>query len=197
MKILLIRHGETANADRRCYNGHYDADLSENGVRQIETLAERLNNEPIKAVYSSDLKRSRKSAQIFARRHSLEVYSKMELREIRYGRWEGLPYSEIKKKFPDEISDRSANFVHYRIKGGGENLADLSHRVVPAVKNIIARHRDETIAMLLHGGVNRVILGWALNIDLKYLHRLKQNFAALNIISFYDNNEAIVELVNN
>ena len=57
-RIYLIRHGETTNASEVCFNGHYDVDLSKNGLKQSLCIAEALKIAPIKAVYSSDLKRT-------------------------------------------------------------------------------------------------------------------------------------------
>ena len=68
-RILLFRHGETANSKEVCFNGHYDVELSERGKKQFQHWAEILKQENLKAIYSSDLKRTLNSAQFIAKEH--------------------------------------------------------------------------------------------------------------------------------
>jgi len=194
-KIFMIRHGEVANASDRCYNGHNDVDLSSEGLRQMKVIADRLNEKPIKAVYSSDLQRASKGARMIAGRHSLAPIVLKELRELNYGIWEGRRLDEIKRLYPDDVIDRYNNIEHYRIQGG-ETLLEMRERVLSAVNNIINQHKGDAVVIVSHGGVNRVVLLWSLNMALKDFYRLQQNYAALNIINFYNNDSIIVELMN-
>jgi len=77
---------------------------------------------------------------------------------------------------------------------GGETFQQLQERVVPKFEEIIARHSNEQIAMVCHGGVNRVILSHLLEIPIKRIFRVKQDYAALNIIQHYGD-EPVVELL--
>lgn len=194
-KFFLIRHGEVANNADKCYNGHNDVDLSAEGLSQMEAIADRLKTEPIKAVYCSDLIRTVKGGRIIAEKHSLKIISLQKLRELNYGRWDGKKLDDIKRLYPKELKARYDDIVNYRIQGG-ETLIELNNRILQVIKDIINKHKGESIAVVSHGGVNRIILLWALNIDLKNFHRIQQNYAALNIVNFYDNGNAIVELMN-
>lgn len=80
-RIYLIRHGETANADQHALNGHFDVELSQKGEAQIRAVAEALKDSPIQAVYSSDLKRTRASAEIICQFHKLKPVQYPELRD--------------------------------------------------------------------------------------------------------------------
>ncbi|MEK6545617.1 MAG: alpha-ribazole phosphatase [Nitrospinota bacterium] len=194
-KFFLIRHGEVANNADKCYNGHNDVDLSAEGLSQMEAIADRLKTEPIKAVYCSDLIRTVKGGRIIAEKHSLKIISLQKLRELNYGRWDGKKLDDIKRLYPEELKARYDDIVNYRIQGG-ETLIELNNRILQVIKDIINKHKGESIAVVSHGGVNRIILLWALNIDLKNFHRIQQNYAALNIVNFYDNGNVIVELMN-
>lgn len=194
-KFFLIRHGEVANNADKCYNGHNDVDLSAEGLSQMEAIADRLKTEPIKAVYCSDLIRTVKGGRIIAEKHSLKIISLQKLRELNYGRWDGKKLDDIKRLYPKELKARYDDIVNYRIQGG-ETLIELNNRILQVIKDIINKHKGESIAVVSHGGVNRIILLWALNIDLKNFHRIQQNYAALNIVNFYDNGNVIVELMN-
>ena len=72
----------------------------------------------------------------------------------------------------------------------------MRERVLSAVNNIINQHKGDAVVIVSHGGVNRVVLLWSLNMALKDFYRLQQNYAALNIINFYNNDSIIVELMN-
>ena len=94
-RILLFRHGETANSKEVCFNGHYDVGLSERGRKQFQHWADILKQKKIKAIYSSDLQRTRKSAQIIGKEHGLEPAAYPELRELSLGIWVGMSISAV------------------------------------------------------------------------------------------------------
>ena len=194
-KIFLVRHGEVANADERCYNGHYDVDLSAEGLRQMKAIADRLKDMAIKVVYSSDLQRASKGAKVIAERHSIKPTALKELRELNYGIWEGRRLDEIRSLYPDDVLDRYNNIEHYRIRGG-ETLLEMRERILSAVNSIIDRHKGDNVVIVSHGGVNRIVLLWSLNMAVKDFYRIQQDYAALNIVNFYNNGSSIVELMN-
>jgi alpha-ribazole phosphatase len=193
-RIYLIRHGETANAKDHALNGHFDIELSQKGKDQIQAIAEVLKKSPIKAVYSSDLKRTRDSAEIISTHHGLNPVCYPELRELSFGKWEGLSLKELNKKYPGEVEKRFANPATFQAEGG-ETLNQLIERALPKYEQIIANHTGEEIVIMSHGGVNRVILGHLLGITLNNVFRLTQENAGINIIQYY-NGQPVIELVN-
>src|SRR5271169_4927668 len=98
-KVYLMRHGEVANDGEKRYNGHIDIDITENGVQQMHRLAGLLEGKSVSAVYSSDLMRSTKGADIISRRIGKSYTPLRELRERSVGAWEGLTAEEIKIRF--------------------------------------------------------------------------------------------------
>lgn len=195
-RLFLIRHGEVTNTNGIFrYNGHIDVDITDLGVMQMEAVAERLKTEPIKGVYATGLIRTVKGAKIIARHHGLTPVADERFKEVHAGRWEGLSYAEVQEQFPDEAHIRFEDLVNYRIKGGGESLRDVQDRVLPALNSLLERHKGESVALVAHGGVNRVILCHALNMGLESFFRLEQDYGCLNIIDFYDGT-AVVRLVN-
>jgi len=193
--ILLFRHGETANSKEVCFNGHYDVGLSEKGQQQFQHWADILKQKNIKAIYSSDLQRTRKSAQIIGREHGLDPVAYPELRELSFGTWEGMSVSAVESTYPGQIKERMKSVATFQADGG-ETYPQLQARVVPKYEEIVARHTDDQIAMVCHGGVNRVILSHLLGIPLDKIFRIHQDYAALNIIQYYDN-EPVVEYIGN
>ena len=194
-RVYLMRHGEVANDGERRYNGHIDIDITEKGQDQMRRLAGLLEDKKINAVYSSDLIRSTKGAAIISDRLGISYTPLRELRERSLGAWEGLTAEEIKARFPEQYTAWRADLLNYR-PPGGECLVDVSARILPVFKQLLASHPEQEVAMLLHGGVNRVILADALGMKLLNMFRIEQAFGALNIIDFYDDGMAVVKLLN-
>ena len=194
-RVYLMRHGEVANGAEKRYNGHIDVDITKTGVEQMHRLAGRLAEKPVSAVYSSDLIRSVKGAEIISQKLGLSYTPLRNLRERSVGKWEGLTAEEIKAQFPEEYITWRADLLNYR-PPGGECVIDVRDRIVPEYRRLVSLHPGEEIAMLLHGGVNRVILADALGLPLDNLFRIDQSFGALNIIEHYEDGVAVVKLVN-
>ena len=193
-RVYLIRHGETVNADKVCFNGHFDVNLSNRGKTQSQRIATALGSLPIKAVYSSDLKRAEIGAQFIADKHKLKHTPFAELRELAFGDWEGLSVDEVNQKFPNKLKGRLKNLEQFCVEGG-ESFPQLRDRVVPKFEEIISKHPCDTVILLCHGGVIRTILAHILEIPVKNLFRINQPYSSVNIIQFYEDGDPVVELV--
>ena len=194
-RVYLMRHGEVLNGGEKRYNGHIDIDITENGREQMRRLAGMLAGKNIAAVYSSDLIRSAEGAENISRSLNLTYTPLRDLRERSVGKWEGLTAEEIKERFPEEYTTWRADLLNYR-PPDGECLLDVRERILPVHKKLVSSHPGQEIAMLLHGGVNRVIIADALGLDLMNLFRIDQSFGALNIIDYHDNGMAVIKLLN-
>ena len=194
-RIYLVRHGETAwNATGR-FQGHTDVPLSENGKAQAERLALRLNREKITAFYSSDLSRAKETAEILAKEHELPVTYLPALREINFGEWEGLTMKEISEAYGAITEQWWSNPLSTQIPAG-ESLRDVATRCLRAIQTIVERHDGETVVVAAHGGVIRVIVGLALEIDLNYYWKLRLDNVSLSILEYHAPEKAILELFN-
>jgi alpha-ribazole phosphatase len=194
-RVYLMRHGEVRNGGEKRYNGHIDIDITENGREQMRRLAGMLAGKNVAAVYSSDLIRSAKGVEIISQSLDLTYTSVRALRERSVGKWEGLTAEEIRERFPREYAAWRADLLKYR-PPDGECLEDVRDRILPVYKKLIGQHPGREIAMLLHGGVNRIIIADALGLDLMKLFRIDQSFGALNIIDYYDDGMAVIKLLN-
>ena len=155
-RIIAIRHGETAwNVDTRI-QGHLDIPLSANGRWQAERLAEALTDEPIQAIYASDLTRAWETAQYLAHATRLQVVADIGLRERGFGDFEGKTFAEIAELLPEQ-SLRWRKRDPLFAPAGGESLTDLTSRVLAAVNRLAAAHPGEQIALVAHGGVMDVL----------------------------------------
>lgn len=195
-KIYLIRHGETEGAETKRYKGHIDVPLSENGVEQIKRVAGYLSAEvqkrgsaeatyELSAIYTSDLSRAVKSAELIAKPHGFNPIILPALRERNFGIWEGMSFDEIKKKWPDAFNSWSSNPLKF-CPMGGESTIEVRDRAVKAFNKILARHKGHNIAVVSHGGINRVMLCHLLGMPLENIFRVEQDYACVNIVEMWD-----------
>jgi probable phosphoglycerate mutase len=103
-----------------------------------------------------------------------------DLREIDLGAWEGLTVDEVRERFPGRYEARGRNLAGFR-PPGGESFADVQRRAWPAFEAATAE-MDEPLAIVAHGGVNRVLLCRILGMPLENLFRLEQHYACINIL---------------
>ncbi|MFA5847015.1 MAG: histidine phosphatase family protein [Thermodesulfovibrionales bacterium] len=146
------------------------------------------------AVYTSNLSRAVKSAEIIARPYKLKPIQMKELRERSFGIWEGMSFTEIKERYPEEFSAWAGNPLKYS-PIEGENTVEVEKRVMKAVNRILEKHKGDEIAIVSHGGVSRIILCRLLGIPLENIFRIEQDYAAVNIIEFWDK-YPVVKLIN-
>jgi alpha-ribazole phosphatase len=181
--LYLIRHGEVERAAEGRFFGHTDVRLSATGHAQVASLARELGGAPITAVYASDLCRARESAAPLAAARGLAPVPVRALREMALGRWEGLTFGEMRARDPELVAAWLRDLPAFPFPGG-ESLCDLRERVLPALREILARHAGQRIAVIAHGGTNRVILCEALGLPLANALRLAQDYAAWNLIEY-------------
>jgi alpha-ribazole phosphatase len=179
--IYLLRHGEVEGASTRRFIGHLDVPLSAEGERQCAVQAERLRATKLTAVFSSDLGRSRRSAEIIGAPHGLVPNVVPALREMDMGRWDGLTASQIREREPEAFADWMARIGKFPFPEG-ESVPDLLARVAPAFDAIVAAHVGRPIAIVAHGGPNRALLCRALGLPLRRLLAFGQDYAALTVL---------------
>ncbi len=180
-RIFLIRHGKPVEEARgRCY-GRTDFSLSPEGHRQMEQVAQQLANEPIAAVYTSPLTRARESAAAIS--NAAQVIP--GLSEINFGEFEGLTYDEIALRYPDIYNQWMTAPTEVRFPGG-ENLADMRRRVLRAFQSICVGKEGQTIAIVSHGGVNRILIAWANKLPDTQFFDIPQDYGIVNLIELTD-----------
>ncbi len=153
-RALFIRHAETEMAGRFC--GHSDPDLNAQGRMQLASLTNLLSAEPIDMVYSSDLRRASATAQAIAAVREIPQVVRPALREIDFGRWEGLRWEQIEQIDPEYAREWVARYPHLAAPSG-ENFQAFEARVLGEVTRLLDDSRGP-IAVVTHGGVLRVVL---------------------------------------
>jgi broad specificity phosphatase PhoE len=183
MKILLARHGETQwNAEGR-YQGQMDIPLSATGESQARDLGERLRGLPIACAVASPLIRAVLTARLALGEHRAGPLTfDPGLQEIAHGEWEGLLASEIRARDPDRL--RAWREAPDTVQmPGGESLQQVLDRAWPAL--VRAGHGlgdDDTLLVVAHDAVNRVLLCKILGLPLARLWSFRQAPTTINLI---------------
>jgi alpha-ribazole phosphatase len=192
--IWLLRHGEpVADARGRCY-GSLDVELSDEGVREAARAIPVLRECGLTAIYSSPRRRCLDAARILAAEQNVPLETLEALREIDFGDFEGRTYESIAAEFPEIYRQWMECPTKVRFPGG-ESFDDMWIRVTSAVKTLRARHAVESIAIVTHGGVIRIILAEVLGMPRENIFRIAQRYGAINLIRYCDN-VPLVERIN-
>jgi broad specificity phosphatase PhoE len=149
MNLILIRHGETDwNRIGRC-QGVADIVLNENGKKQARELAHSLRDHNIKAIYSSDLKRARETAQHIAEHHNITVQLEPGLQEMNQGDLEGLSFPDIRDKYAEVLKQWRESPETLRLPSG-ESLVEVQNRAWKVFEKVNQNHIGETVVVVSH-----------------------------------------------
>jgi alpha-ribazole phosphatase/probable phosphoglycerate mutase len=156
-RIYLVRHGQVEGYKEKRYNGQVNVPLTSLGKEQSVRVCDCLAGASLDAVYCSDLDRSRYCAELVATAHDLEVCTEASLRELHIGDWEGRTWAELQEAYPEDWQERLRDLVNFQVPGG-ESLQDAANRIRPTIQEILANHSGGDVALVAHGGVNRIVL---------------------------------------
>lgn len=197
MKIMLVRHGETLWNVSGKIQGRSDIELSPMGIEQAKILAKFCPFDRADAVYSSDLKRAKVTAQFMAEKFNLSVQLVPELREVSFGDWEGNNFKNLQETEPENVEKFFRRPDELKISNG-ETFADMQARAMTGLKKIIAAHQNDENSQIIiaaHGAINRAILCEILDIPLRKMWLLSQFNTAVNILRV-DDGFFTVDLIN-
>ncbi len=193
-RLLLVRHGITEFNTTRRYAGFSDVELSTAGYRQVERLRDRLVNEKIDTVYSSDLRRALVTAELISFGHKVDIVPCPELREINYGDAEGLTFQEISRLYP-EVAELVANFSLRLRFPGGESFEGFIERTCKFLDKLEKHAPEQTILVVSHSGPLKVLVCYLLGIDQSHWRQIRCDNASLSIVETYPQG-AIISLLN-
>ncbi|MCX6751116.1 MAG: histidine phosphatase family protein [Candidatus Pacearchaeota archaeon] len=186
MKIILVRHGETEENKERIIQGH-SATLSELGKEQARKLANRLKDEKIDVIISSDLNRARLTAEEVAKFHpSVKVELREELRERYWGEYQGKRKEDIGNWEEKEFSLDHPESV--------ETFDALSKRVKKLIKYLEKNYSKKTVLLSGHGLINSIIINLLLQEEVQK-NNLTHN-TSVTIFEFDENGKAELKLFN-
>jgi broad specificity phosphatase PhoE len=181
-----MRHAEVS------YVGERDPEvvrLTERGLEQAAAARRALAGVAFDVVVTSSLPRTVETANVVAPDQELQEWA--DFAEWRGGRLGDVPREELERMFVGglHISGEEERFL------GGESLGEALDRVHPAIERLVAADWDTALAVF-HGGVNRILLSYALTGGARtYYGAFEQAPACINVLDL-GQSDWIVRTVN-
>jgi probable phosphoglycerate mutase len=192
--IILVRHGQTEWNRIERFRGRADVPLNDTGLAQADATGERVAKTwlPV-AIYTSPLSRSVTTAQAIAKHFNLPVQIHPGLADINYGEWQGLTPEEAHQRFPEQVE----NWYHHPERAlipGGETLAVLRQRAMKTVHDLAGKHTGDTIVLVGHTVINRIILLGVLGLGNDRFWHIRQDTCAINVFELDGGDFVLVSL---
>ena len=193
VKIILIRHGETDWNKEQIFRGRIDVALNEVGLAQARAVQKFLKDVQISAIYSSPLSRALETARVVGEGRNCEVKIEEGFIDINFGRWQGLSHQKVKEDYKDlyEMWLTKPQVVTFP---EGESLEEVQRRSMKALEKVIKKHSGETLAIVSHRVLNKVLLCTILGLELSQFWYIKQDTCAINRFEYKDNKYYLILL---
>jgi broad specificity phosphatase PhoE len=185
MRLFTVRHGATEYSRARRFAGARDVPLIAEGRLQAEAVAQTLAGVPVAAVYTSPLERARASAELIAKPHRLEPVVERDFREMAFGQWEGLRREELPARFPEGAETWRLQ-PHLAAPHGGETVPAVAARVGRALEELVAAHDGQTVILVSHAIVVRLIVLAALGLGPDRLWSVDASPAGITELEYHD-----------
>lgn len=196
MEVILVRHGQTKENKDKVFHGWIDSSLDDIGLEQANSIAAHLSGEQIDAILTSPLKRTVDTARIIAsKKNDCEIFQEDGIKEINFGLFEGLTYSEISSMYRDEASKWEQESLKYRFPQG-ESIPDFFNRIKAFWDNMIQKDYKKVV-LVTHEGCIRCILSYITNncVDLFWKYSVKTG--SISRIAFDDGFSYILSINEN
>jgi len=187
VKVILIRHGETDWNREQIFRGRIDVALNEVGLAQAGAVKESLKDVKIDRIYSSPLSRAFETASVLGENRGLKVEIEKGFIDIDFGRWQGLSHEKVKEEHKGLYETWLAE-PHNVVFPEGESLEDVSKRSMGTLEKVIENHPGETLAIVSHRVLNKVLLCAILGLKLSRFWYIKQDTCAINRFEYKDGN---------
>lgn len=196
IRMLLVRHGQTASNAERRFMGQLDIPLDAVGRAQAQAVAGRLATEHPAIIYSSTLSRALDTARAIqaAIPSHPELRTDARLIEGQFGDWEGKTYDELRSKDAARLAEWESG-AHGSTPPNGESLEDLGARVEAAYRDICRTHSEGTVLVVAHGGTLQVLMIQALGLPLEQYRKIWVSNASISEL-LVDADEAILFRLN-
>lgn len=181
-QILLIRHAVNDYVKTgRLAGWTPGVHLNEEGRAQAEALGKRLADVPIDRLYSSPLERTMETAQAIQQHHPhLEIVTRTDIGEVRYGDWEGEEISKLTGRKMWQIVQQYPSRASFP---NGETMREVQARAVNGIEALVAEHPNETVAVVSHADIIKMVLAHYLGMHLDEFQRLVISPASISTLS--------------
>ncbi len=183
-RLHLLRHGEVEASYQRVFGGRIDMNLSPFGRQQAEALAKYLSRHPVDAIFASPMKRAQQTLAPLLRQFNLASVTCPDLREVDFGDWTGLSWTQVHERYgirPFEWLDK----LHLAEIPNGECGRRFRERVEPCLRQILQDTAGQSVAIVCHGGVIRMILSILLELPLPKTSVFEIEYASLTQVDLH------------
>jgi alpha-ribazole phosphatase len=191
IQIVLLRHARTDL--HGCFCGHLDPSLGAQGREQLSTIIHTLSHIAPRAIWSSDLRRARETAEPIAKHFGLNHKTSSGLREMNFGAWEGLTWKEVELRYPEDARAWVKLFPHHR-PPGGESFRELQTRAIGQLEQLAKDAEPGCTLVATHAGFIRTAVGWVLGVPDERISRIGQNHGALTTLERLGNHWSVAAL---
>ncbi len=195
MRLILVRHGESKSNEGNRFTGQGDVPLSALGEKQAENLKDYiLQNYQIDRIYSSSLIRAYNTVKPIAEALNLSIIKVPELKEIDGGKWEEQKIADLERDYPVEYKLWRENVGLARCTGG-ESMADLRARALPALQKIAEENEGKTVLIGTHAAVLRTLECYFKGIPYEEMKNVPwQANTAVNVLEYANGQFTIVKM---
>jgi len=156
-RFYIVRHGETEMNRYKLVQGQLDSPLTEKGISQVEEVAQQFKTTHFDKVFSSDLLRAQKTAEIIVSEKKLVVETTKLLREQHYGKYEGTNRDEYFKRF-DAWRTLSEEAKHtYKLEEDMESNEEAVSRLITFLREAALAYPGKTVLVVCHGAIMRYL----------------------------------------
>jgi broad specificity phosphatase PhoE/ribonuclease HI len=186
--MILVRHGVTDHTAGKRFSGGLASSnpgLNDEGRAQVRATAEWLAPlaDGIDALVSSPVRRTHESAEILAEVLGHEVEFEEGIAEMEFGSWDGLTFTEVHERYPDEIQAWLGSLD--TAPGGGESFRTVQRRVFEGRDRLLAAHAGNTVVAVSHVTPIKTLVADALGAPLESLYRMELSPASVTVLSYY------------
>jgi broad specificity phosphatase PhoE len=190
-RVILVRHGESSyNAERRV-QGHCDlSTLTDKGEAMAAQVATALKELKFDAVYSSPLQRAKRTAELVLEGlpNPPALQTTDDLKEISLPLWEGLLFTEVEAKYPDEFRDwkDQPHRLRMTLPDGTDffPIADLYEQARRFWTTLLSHHAGQTVLVVAHSGINRALIYSAIGLEPEGYQRFHLSNCGISILNF-------------
>jgi phosphoserine phosphatase len=191
-RVVIVRHGEsTFNQQERVQGQLNDLSvLTDKGESMAVNVGEAIADIPFDAAYASPLKRAHRTAELVLTKASSKTPLQTDdrIKEVYLVAWEGLTFKEVQDNYPEQYQQwrRTPHLLTMETPDGKDfqPIHDLQTRAIAFWQAILPQHKDQTILIVGHSGINRALINSAIGLGPESYQRFDQSNCGISILNF-------------
>ncbi len=192
-RLLLARHGQTQASLDGIFSGSLEVPLTDIGHKQAHLLAARLKDEQISSLYCSPQLRAIQTATPIAATLELEIQQREELREMHFGAWEGHRKKDLLQTYAAELALWETGSWR-AFCPQGETQEEVITRGTRCLRELLARHEAQTVLVVAHRTLIRLLVGHMLDMGLASSRALEAQTASITEIHIIGERTQLIHL---